>query len=86
MGPALSYLSFTYVIIGAVALERGVADDERPRRNADGTTGLKTEVYRGGCPTASHTGAESRFREDSWKQKTRPATRQPLTKIPALLP
>ena len=41
MGP--SALSFTYVI-GAVALERGVADDERPRRNVDGTAELKTEV------------------------------------------
>ena len=43
MGPALS---FTYVI-GAVALERGVADDKRARINVDGTTAaLKTEVQR----------------------------------------
>ena len=41
LGPALS---FTYVI-GAVALERGVADDKRPRINVDGAA-LKTEVQR----------------------------------------
>ena len=41
LGPALS---FTYVI-GAVALECGVADDKRTRRNGDGTAvALKTEV------------------------------------------
>ena len=36
--------SFTYPI-GAVALERGVADDERPQRNVDGTAAFlsKTE-------------------------------------------
>ena len=51
MGPALS---FTY-LIGAVALERGVADDKRPRNNVDGTT-LKTQVQ-SGCPiTAAHAG------------------------------
>ena len=49
LGPALS---FTYDTHGAVALERGVADDKRPRRNVDGTT-LKTEVQ-SGCPTAGH--------------------------------
>ena len=38
-------LSFTY-IIGAVALERGVADDKRARITVDGTAVLKTEVQR----------------------------------------
>ena len=56
MGPALS---FTYVK-GAVALERGVADDKRTRSNVDGTTAaLKTEVqrwmsHRGTCSTLIH--------------------------------
>mgnify|MGYP004092833945 CR=1 FL=1 len=38
LGPALS---FTYGM-GAVALERGVADDKRARINVDGTAVLKT--------------------------------------------
>ncbi len=42
LGPALS---FTYER-GAVALERGVADDKRPRRNSDGTAVLKAGVQR----------------------------------------
>ena len=65
-------LSFTYGI-GAVALECGVADDKRTRRNGDGTAGC-LGGYRGGCPTASHAAQQRERVQREFYEAGRPLT------------